>query len=162
MSNVTNTLINTFGTDGQYTKANQNVQDFYGGNLAYFQQYIYEYGVNKLHPRANQFNSYLRPFGKCHPDYDTLLLGTTNPKGLKLCIKKDDNLIFGQNAVQLPCEKSMGYFKTNNLYELQSSYIGMNNTDRYKISDFTQNKTDVGNRNLPDFTKDQIFIGTGI
>ena len=36
---------------------------------------------------GHQFDHYIRPFGKCHPDFDTILIGD-DPRGVKICKRR--------------------------------------------------------------------------
>ncbi len=36
------------------------------------------------------YDHYVRPFGKCHPDFNTVLL-SDDPRGVKVCIRKQYN-----------------------------------------------------------------------
>lgn len=119
-------LVKKFGN----LETKKNLQDLYGSNYRYYLQYMFDNGF----PNAKYDNSYIRPMGKCHEDYDTYLLGTNDPRGLKLCILSDSN------KLKENIENVNGRFHTNNLYTINNLY---------------------GNKYY-DFNKNQIFNGTGI
>jgi hypothetical protein len=35
------------------------------------------------------YDHYVRPFGKCHPDFDTILLNG-DPRGVKVCVRREE------------------------------------------------------------------------
>jgi hypothetical protein len=48
---------------------------------------------NKIyHSKGNYiapwYDHYIRPFGKCHPDFDTYLIGD-DPRGVKICVRRE-------------------------------------------------------------------------
>lgn len=88
---------------------------------------------------------YVRPFGKCHPDFDTILLNN-DPRGVKVCVRKPEV------EIKEPITNSfMLYRYARNLYEPW---------DRSKNFDIVPNETELIASDYIKLNED--FNGTGV
>lgn len=60
------------------------------------------------------YDHYVKPFGKCHPDFDTILLnnGVNDPRGVKICVRRPVDEIHKRHP-----EEYMTYRYARSLYE---------------------------------------------
>lgn len=91
------------------------------------------------------YDHYVRPFGKCHPSFDTILLND-DPRGVKVCVRKPELEI--KESIY---PSFMVYRYARNLYEPW---------DRSKNFDNVSNETGLI---ASDYLKlNQDFNGTGV
>lgn len=97
------------------------------------------------------YDHYIRPFGKCHPDFDTIVIGC-DPRGVKVCKRR-----------KLP-QLEKKEFTTPVLYRYTRQMYDFNRLPliRYSASTPQQPPNEVYNI-LNDYYKlDRYFNGTGV
>lgn len=60
----------------------------------------YKTEIRKVNPSFNfgpWYDHYIRPFGKCHADFDTHVIGD-DPRGVKVCIRRENHFTVPQTT----------------------------------------------------------------
>lgn len=96
------------------------------------------------------YDHYIRPFGKCHPDFDTVVLGC-DPRGVKVCKRRQ---------TFTPSRRS---FEGPVLYRYTRQMYDFNPLPLIRFDSFPQQPPNEAYNILNDYYKlDHNFNGTGV